>query len=130
MVQRVADLVRRHVQALHISSRVTGWFRKEQQPQVLRVTPERVLSTLRRAGINCVLMGTHALNSYRTQARATQDVDVLVTKKDVRKAVRVLEEKFPYLEPINLEPVVRFLDSVSQEVVIDVMKPTSRAMQI
>jgi hypothetical protein len=130
MVQRVADVVRDHLQALHISSEVTGWFRKEREPQVLHVTPERVLATLRRAGINCVLMGTHAINTYRDEARATQDVDVLVTKKDVRKAVRALEEKFPYLEVIELSAVTRFLNSVSQKVVIDVMKPTSRAMQV
>jgi hypothetical protein len=130
MVQRVANVVRDHLQALHISSEVTGWFRKEREPQVLHVTPERVLATLRRAGINCVLMGTHAINTYRDEARATQDVDVLVTKKDVRKAVRALEEKFPYLEVIELSAVTRFLNSVSQKVVIDVMKPTSRAMQV
>lgn len=130
MVQRVADLVRDHLQALHISSEVTRWFRQEREPQVLHVTPERVLSTLRRAGVNCVVMGTHAVNTYRDEARATQDVDVLVTKKDVRKAVRALEEQFPYLEVIDLSSVTRFLDSVSQKVVIDVMKPTSRAMQI
>jgi hypothetical protein len=88
------------------------------------------VATLRRAGINCVLMGTHAINTYRDEARATQDVDVLVTKKDVRKAVRVLEEKFPYLEVIELSSVTRFLNSVSQKVVIDVMKPNSRAMQV
>ncbi len=130
MVQRVADVVRDHLQALHISSEVTGWFRKEREPQVLHVTPERVLATLRRAGVNCVLMGTHAVNTYRDEARATQDVDVLVTKKDIRKAVRALEEKFPYLEVIELSSVTRFLNSVSQKVVIDVMKPNSRAMQV
>ena len=86
MVQRSAGLVRDHMQALHISSEVTSWFRQERQPQVLHVTPERVLATLRRAGVNCVVMGTHAVNTYRDEARATQDVDVLVTKKDVRKS--------------------------------------------
>lgn len=130
MVQRATDLVRDHMQALHISSEVTSWFRQERQPQVLHVTPERVLATLRRAGVNCVVMGTHAINTYRDEARATQDVDVLVTKKDIRKAVRALEERFPYLEPIELSSVTRFLDAVSQKVVIDVMKPTSRAMQL
>src|SRR5438876_619511 len=130
MVQRSAGLVRDHMQALHISSEVTSWFRQERQPQVLHVTPERVLATLRRAGVNCVVMGTHAVNTYRDEARATQDVDVLVTKKDVRRSVRALEEQFPYLEVIDLPPVTRFLDPVSQKVVIDVIKPTSRAMQV
>ena len=71
------NLVRDHLQALHIGSEVTRWFRKERQPQVLMVTPENVIAALNDAGINPVLMGTHGINVYRDQARATQDVDVL-----------------------------------------------------
>ena len=128
--QAPADVAREHLQALHVGSEVTRWFRQEREPNVVHVTPERVLAALHRAGINPVLMGTHGLNGYREEARATQDVDVLVTKKDVRKAVRVLEEAFPYLEVIDSAAVARFLDPVTQKVVIDVMKPTSQAMQV
>src|SRR5881275_2063381 len=112
------NLVRDHLQALHIGSEVTRWFRKDREPQVLNVTPENVIATLHQAGINPVLMGTHGINVYRDEARATQDVDVLVTKRDVRKAVRVLEEVFPYLEVIDSAVVTRFLDPVSQKVVL------------
>lgn len=127
--QATADFVHEHLQALHIGSEVTRWFRKEREPQVLKVTPERVLDVLHQVGINCVLMGTHGVNGYRDEARATQDVDVLVTKRDVRKAIRVLEKEFPYLEVIENAAVARFLDPVSQKVVLDVMKPSSQAMQ-
>lgn len=123
------NLVRRHRQALHIGSELTRWFRKEREPQVIRVTPEAVIAALHKAGIKCVLMGVHGINVYRDQARATQDVDVLVTKKDVRKAVRVLEEAFPYLEVRENAAVARFIDPVTQKVVLDVMKPASQAMQ-
>ncbi len=123
------DLVREHLQALHIGSEVTSWFRKDREPQVLKVTPENVIDALHRAGINAVLMGTHGINVYRDEPRATQDVVVLVTKRDVRKAVRVLEEAFPYLEILENSVVARFLDPVSQKVVLDVMKPSSRVMQ-
>lgn len=125
----MTDLERRHLQALHIGSEVTKWFRKEREPHVLKVTPEGVIATLSKGGINCVLMGIHGINTYRDEARATQDVDVLVTKKDVRKAVRLLEEAFPYLEVIENSVVARFLDAVTQKVVIDVMKPSSEAMR-
>lgn len=126
----MTDLAREHLQALHVGSEVTRWFRKEREVHVIRVTPENVLDSLHGAGINCVLMGTHGLNVYRDEPRSTQDVDVLVTKKDVRGAVRVLEESFPYLEVIENASVARFLDPVTQKVVIDVMKPCARSFQV
>ena len=64
------NLVREHLQALHIGSEVTRWFRKERQPQVLNVSPENVIDVLHRAGINPVLMGTHGINGYRDEAGA------------------------------------------------------------
>jgi hypothetical protein len=126
----VEELARLHLQALHIGSEVTQWFRKDREPHVLKVTPENVVAALNKHGIKPVLMGTHGLNVYRDEARATQDVDVLVTKRNVRKAARVLEEEFPYLEVFENASVVRFLDPVTQKVVLDVMKPSSQAIQI
>lgn len=127
---QAAERERLHLQALHIGSKVTRWFRKDREPNVLHVTPERVIAALHQAGINCVLMGTHGINGYRDEARASEDVDVLVTKRDVRKAVRILDETFPYLEIIENAVVARFVNPVTQKVVIDVMKPTSRAIQL
>jgi hypothetical protein len=56
-------------------------------------------------------------------------VDVLVTKKDVRKAGRILAQEYPYLEVHDSSSVARFVDPVSHKVVIDVLKPSSRLMQ-
>src|SRR5262249_39575747 len=98
-------------------------------PHVEKVTVEAIIAALNRAGIVPVLMGTHALVVYRSESRATQDVDVLVTKKDVHKAVRVLQRKYPYLEVNDGSAVTRMLDPVSQKVVIDVIKPSSEAMK-
>jgi hypothetical protein len=119
-----------HLQAMHIGSEVTRWYRKEREPNVLDVTPENVIAALHAAGINCVLMGAHGINGYRDQARATDDVDVLVTKRDVRKAVRTIDEAFPYLEIVDLSAVVRFVNPSTQKVVVDVMKPSSEAMKV
>jgi hypothetical protein len=124
------DWVAEHLQALRTSSELTQWFRRVREPEVERVTPEGIIAALNRAGINPVLMGTHGLVGYRSEPRATQDVDLLVTKKDVRKAVAVLEEEYPYLEVLDSSVVTRMRDPVSQKVVIDVIKPASQAMRL
>jgi hypothetical protein len=123
-------LVQAHLQALHTSSWLSSHFREHYQPMAIDVKPERVIEVLHSVGINCVLMGTHALNTYRDEARATQDVDVLVRKKDVAKAVKALAEAFPALT-INDTPVVtRFVDPATAKVVLDVMKPTQGVLQV
>ncbi len=125
-----AAFAREHLQALHIGSEVTRWFRKERESNVLSVTPENVIAALNKAGISYVLMGTHGLNGYRDEARATQDVDVLVVKKDVRKAIRTLEKTFPYLEVVENSAVARFFNPATQKVAIDVMKPSSEGIRL
>jgi hypothetical protein len=57
-------------------------------------------------------------------------VDVLVSRREVRKAVRALEDAFPYPEVVDLPPVVRFVNLVSQKVVLDVMKPNQAAVHV
>ena len=101
MIQRAGGtleaLVLAHLEALHTSSWLSSHFREHYQPMAIDVKPERVIEALHQASITCVLMGTHALNTYRDEARATQDVDVLVRKKDLAKAVRTLAKAFPGL---------------------------------
>lgn len=130
LARRPKDAVRDHLEALGVSTMVTGWFRKQREPNVLEVTAENVIAALNRAGIRPVLMGTYGLGGYRSEARATQDVDVLVANREVRKAVRVLEEVFPYLEVVDLPVVTRFVNPVSQKVVLDVMKPNQEAVRV
>src|ERR1700687_4900868 len=108
LARRPKDAVRDHLQALRISTMVTQWFRKDWEPNVLKVTTDNVIAALNRAGIRPILMGAHGLGGYRSEARATQAVDVLVPNREVRKAVRALEEAFPYLEVVDLPAVVRF----------------------
>jgi hypothetical protein len=130
LAARPKHAVRDHLEALHTSSKLTQWFRKDREPDVLNVTPDNVIAALNRVGIRPVLMGTYGIGGYRSEPRATQDVDVLVTSREVRKAVRVLEDEFPYLEVVDLPPVVRFVNAVTQKVVLDVMKPNQTAVQV
>ncbi|HYV36668.1 MAG TPA: hypothetical protein VE988_13250 [Gemmataceae bacterium] len=135
MVQLAAGtlktLVRTHLQALHTSSWLSSHFRKNyQHPMAIDVKPESVIEVLSKAGIKFMLMGTHAVNVYREQARATQDVDVLVRTKDVAKAIKALSKAFPGLT-INHTPVVaRFVDPATEKVVLDVMKPNQGVLKI
>lgn len=96
---------------------------------MLAVTPERVLAVLHKAGIRGVLMGTHGLNDYRDEARATQHVDVLAAKRQLRRAIHCLSESFPQLEISENSSVARFIDPVTQKAVIDILKPSSQVMQ-
>jgi hypothetical protein len=128
LARRPKHSVRDHLEALHTSSKLTRWFRKNREPEVLDVTPENVIAALNRAGIRPVLLGSYGIGGYRSEARATEDVDVLVSKRDVPKALRVLEQEFPYLEIEDHAVVARFRNAATQKIVLDVMKPTSQAM--
>lgn len=94
------------------------------------VTPEGVIDALSRAGVICVLMGTHAINTWRSEPRATQDVDVLVRKKDIRKAIRALREAYPALIVHEFPVVARFVDPATNKAVLDVMKPTQTVFHV
>jgi hypothetical protein len=57
-------------------------------------------------------------------------VDVLVTRKDLRKAVEALMDAFPELT-VNATPVVtRFCDPNTKQVVIDLMLPAQPVFQL
>jgi hypothetical protein len=126
----VSEDARRHLDALRTSSELTATFRRMYQRMAAKVTPERVIDALHSAGVTCVLMGTHGIGGWRGQARATKDVDVLVRKKDISKAVRALRRAYPKLLVHDFPVVTRFIDPAIEEAVIDVMKPTQTVYQI
>lgn len=63
------------------------------------------------------------------KARATEDVDVIVAVKQVKKAVKVLCDTYPDLEAVDLPVVVRLRYRGTSDVVIDVMKPVQQPIQ-
>jgi hypothetical protein len=113
----------RHLEALRTSSMLTEWYRRMHRPKAVKVTPENVIRALNEAGLRFVLIGTHGLGDWRDQPRATHDIDLLVAKKDIRKAVDELHEEFPSLEVADSPASARFIDPALGYEVIDVKKP-------
>lgn len=120
----------KHWEALRTSSFLTQTFNRMYRPMAAKITPEMVIEALNAAGVHFVLMGTHGVGSWRSRSRATDDVDVLVTKKDHSKAIRALKERFPKLEIDDFPVVTRFIDPKTKIGVIDVMKPAQEVFRI
>ena len=128
--QRGTVAIRKHLHALHVSSELTCMFRQMKQRNEAMITPQGVIDVLCKAGIQCVLMGTYGITGYRSEPRATQDVDVLVKKRDMRKAIRALRKAYPALTVSDTPVVTRFVDPAAGLPVIDVMKPTQPIFQV
>jgi len=80
----------------------------EQREDVVRMGPEDVIPILDAAKIKYLLTGAHGIGGWLVQTRATQDVDVLVQVKDVRKAADAILKKLPFLELEKSPDVWRF----------------------
>ena len=98
-------------------------FQMEVQLDKRFLSPLDVIRVLNKEKISFVLVGAYGLSGWRTQARATEDVEVVVAARQVAKAVRSLTKAFAYLESEDLEVVVRLRDKETKQVAIDVMKP-------
>lgn len=110
----VQEVLERHLAKSAILSR-------QQMPHVIPVI--EVVRVLNKARISFVLVGAHGLAAWRKKPRATEDVDVVVNARQVKKAVQVLLDAFPQLEPVDLPVVVRLRERDTKDVAIDVMKP-------
>src|SRR5437868_6911560 len=73
-------------------------FQLECQLEKRFLSPLDVIRVLNREKISFVLAGAYGLSGWRTQARATEDVDVIVALKHVKKAAKALVKEFPHLE--------------------------------
>src|SRR4051812_29812113 len=100
---RAAD----HEEAFRVSCALTYSFRRRHQPQAVAVDFENAVAALQRAKVQFVLAGLHGIVGWRSEPRATGDLDVLVTKKDHVRAVGILKRKYPDLEVVNARDSVR-----------------------
>lgn len=108
-----------HARSLRDSAELSGYQAE------YTVSPLDVIPLLNHAGISFVLVGAHGLGGWLKEPRGTKDVDLVVATKHLKKATRVLQQAFPYLQVEEHEVVIRFREPNSQEVVIDVMKPNA-----
>jgi hypothetical protein len=122
--------ISRHVKALETSSYLTDLFRQMYRPMAGKVTPKKVVKVLKDAGVVGLLMGTHGVGAWRSEPRATQDVDILVKKRDHSKAVRAIHEAFPRLAVKDAAVVTRFLDPESGVSLIDLMRPADELFKV
>src|SRR5206468_3218191 len=85
------------------------------------LSPLDVIRVLNKEKISFVLVGAYGIVGYMSQARATEDVDLVVAFKHVKKATRLLLKEFPFLEAEDQEVVVRLRDKESQNVLVDLV---------
>src|SRR5947207_12493882 len=102
----------------------SGILSRQQMPATIPLVD--VIRVLNRAKVSYVLVGAHGLASWRGKPRATEDVDVVVNVKHLKKAVKALVAAFPALEPVDLPVVIRLRDRATHDVLIDVMKPVQQ----
>lgn len=86
------------------------------------ITPLQVIRVLNKEKIRFVLVGAHGLGGWMGKPRATEDVDVVVMAKHLRRATQALAAMFPHLEPEDHEVVVRLRDRTTGVVAIDLIK--------
>jgi hypothetical protein len=87
------------------------------------ISPLDVIRVLNAAKVSFVLVGAHGVAGWMKKPRATQDVDVVVAERHLKKAIKALTAAFPQLEAEDTEVVIRLRDRDTAEVAIDLIKP-------
>jgi hypothetical protein len=108
-----------HQRSLRTSTALTALYKERY------VSPLEVIAVLNAAKVSFVLVGAHGIAGWMREPRATQDVDVVVAERHLKKATRALREAFPHLVPLDLEAVIRLCDRETGEPAIDLLKTRS-----
>jgi hypothetical protein len=90
-----------HCQSLSVSTQLSEYS------VVGFVSRRAVSSALDRAGVRCVLIGTHAIGGWMQKPRTCEEVEVVVGR-GFRKAVRALRAEFPDLRLDEREDEAEF----------------------
>jgi hypothetical protein len=94
------------------------------------ILPHEVIAILNREKISFVLVGAHGIAGWMNEPRATQDIDIVVSAKHHKKAIRALLAAFPELEEYDLPVVTRLRRSDTTKVAIDVMKTNQQLYRV
>lgn len=114
---------------MRVSGEITETLRHMYWPGALMIKPEIVIALLNKAGVRFVLMGVYGIVGWRSEERATKDVDILVRAGDHRKAVKAVQEAFPELLMDDQIVVTRFADPATGNVLLDLMKPHEKILK-
>lgn len=87
------------------------------------ISPLDIIKLLNANRISFVLVGAHGLAGWLRKPRATQDVDLVIAEKHLKKATRLLTTAYPQLEPVDFDVVIRLKDRDTDDVLIDLLKP-------
>lgn len=112
-----------HLQALQISSHLTARWLRLRGWEATMYDPETIVQLLKKARVRFILMGTHGIVGWRSETRATHDVDILAATSHYEKAIQAVHQAFPELEIVDWHAVTRFKDRSTNEFVIDIMRP-------
>lgn len=105
-----------HVQSLETSTALSLYYIPNLVP------PLEVFRVLNAARVRFMLLGTHAVGGWMREPRTTTDVDILVGTRGHKKAVRVLLTAFAQLRAEEHEDETHLRDTVTEQILIDVMK--------
>jgi hypothetical protein len=107
---------------------LTSLLSRQQSMNAIPV--EDVIGLLNDRGIKFILVGAHGLAGWRDEARATEDVDVLVMARHEKKAVAALAEAYPHLEAEHHEVVVRLRNRETNKVAVDILKTSQPLFRV
>ncbi|MFO0969021.1 MAG: hypothetical protein U0793_26000 [Gemmataceae bacterium] len=120
-----------HWRAIRTSGWLTGLFRRQFEKKTLNATPERILNVLKSSRIRCVLIGVVGMAGWRSQPRASGDVDILVARSNFSKAVSRLRGEFRLLRVTRDKGKATFdwRGRFGWDSIIDVFKPSDRLLR-
>lgn len=82
-----------HAYGVRVSSRLSGQFKRTHRKQAMDISPQDVIDVLQAAGVkNWALIGLHGYVGYLPNPRATQDVDVMVSYGERKRAIKAIQQ--------------------------------------
>jgi hypothetical protein len=100
-----------HACGVRVSARLSRQFKHARRRLAMDISPQDVIDVLVAAGVrNWVLMGLHGYVGYLPDPRATQDVDVMVSRRERKRAIEAVRRAWPNLILQEFSQVSRFLD--------------------
>ena len=80
-----------HARGMQINQGLTSGYRETRRKGAMDIKPQNVVDVLTAAGVKkWVLTGLHGYVGYLPQPRTTQDVDVLISHHERKRAVKAV----------------------------------------